>query len=266
MQFQLGKKANFGQYKFRLPGYFPSRFETASERHEAYLTRVLSRLFAEREGAFIDIGVNIGQTLAKVLSVDHTRRYIGFEPQLTCSFNVEQFLKLNDLHNATILPVALSDTNGMLAFYADSETDEMASLFKKDDTAPPSYVQARVGDEVLAEMEIDEVCAIKIDVEGAELHVLHGLKHTLTEKRPVVIFEMLPNFSGIEQRVMNPPEECKANQALADAIYAFFEELQYHIYVINEKDGSEIKIDRFNLDDMENYCGFNYIARSVSLN
>jgi hypothetical protein len=47
---------------------------------------------------------------------------------------------------------------------------------------------------VISELRAQDLCAIKIDVEGAELEVVEGLSNTLQQQRPVIIFEVLNHF------------------------------------------------------------------------
>jgi FkbM family methyltransferase len=229
---------------------------------------VLRRQLESRPGAFIDVGVNVGQTLLKILAIDRHRVYIGFEPQIACCLDVGSFLSLNNLTNAAIIPVALSDSNRLTAFYARDQYDEMASLISQTevsgDTLVKTHVQARIGDEVLQELKVQDICAIKIDVEGAEISVLSGLKETLRTKRPSIIFEVLPNFYGIEERKEHPPEICTKNQASADAIFKFLDEMSYDVYQINESNGIEFKICKFELNDQSAFSGSNFIAHARS--
>jgi FkbM family methyltransferase len=229
---------------------------------------VLRRQLNLRPGAFVDVGVNVGQTLLKILGLDRHRAYFGFEPQIACCFDVEQFLRLNGLSNATVLPIALSDSNEVMTFYAHGQYDEMGSLIPKQETgevggAMPLAmpVQARIGDEVLRELGIEDICAIKIDVEGAELSVLRGLQETLRTRRPAVIFEVLPNFYGLAERKMQPAAECTRNQASADAIFRMLNGAAYEIFQIDEA-GGETRISRFELDDPSAFVGSNYIAHA----
>ena len=48
------------------------------------------------------------------------------------------------------------------------------------------------GDEFFALLDIDNICAMKIDVEGFELEVLQGVKDTLVKYRPFVFCEIWP--------------------------------------------------------------------------
>jgi FkbM family methyltransferase len=232
------------------------------------MVAVLRRLLEfDRTGVFVDIGVNIGQTLTKVLGIDRNRAYLGLEPQISCCYNIEQFLRLNELHNATVLPIALSDCNRMLTFYANGEFDEMAGLIGEGDEcgAPgkrkASFVPARIGDEVLNELGITEICAVKIDVEGAELSVIRGLVKTLSSRHPSVIFEVLPNFFGITERIMHTQAECLKREASAKAIFELLSSLGYDIFQI-DNEGGETRIDRFEMNDLINYVGANFIAHA----
>lgn len=262
---QLGRPVRFGKHRFRMPGYFPCRFTTSSDRHERFLEVMLKEVLETRPGTFIDVGVNAGQTLAKVLGIDRDRHYLGFEPQLSCCFNADQFIKANGLTNAQVLPLALSDNNQLLPFFFTGETDECASLIGRKgalDNGTQTYVQCRIGDEVLNEMSVAAISAIKIDVEGAELQVLNGLKNVLTSWRPPVIFEVLPNFSGIGERTWHEPEICEKNRSTAGEIHSLLSEAGYQIFQIDEKSCSTSMIDKFDLDNINDFKGSNFIARA----
>jgi FkbM family methyltransferase len=261
----LGGGVTIGGERFKVQGYHASRLSTSAV-HEPFLAAVVRRLLESRPGAFIDVGVNVGQTLMKVLSVERDRVYIGFEPQIGCCYFVDQFLRLNDLRNAMVMPIGLSDSNGILTLYSSGQYDEMASIAGTDDVTGKrrpfaTHVQTRIGDEVLRELGVGAVSAIKIDVEGAELQVLAGLRETLREKHPPVIFEVLPNFYGHE-RIMQPPVVRAKNQATADAVYALLQSVGYDVFQLSDASGDETKIARFELDDRERFVGGNFLARA----
>lgn len=226
---------------------------------------MLKEVLETRPGTFIDVGVNAGQTLAKVLGIDRDRSYLGFEPQLSCCFNADQFIKTNGLANAQVLPIALSDNNQLLPFFFTGETDECASLIDRKgavNTSAQTYVQCRIGDEVLKEMGVDSISAIKIDVEGAELQVMEGLTHVLTSQRPPVIFEVLPNFSGIGERTWHEPDVCEKNRSTAGKIHRLLSEAGYQIFQIDETSCNTARIDKFDLDCINDFKGSNFIARA----
>lgn len=263
ISFHLGRGVTLGRERFKARGYYASRLDD-SDRHEPFLRAVLSQQLGTRPGAFVDVGVNVGQTLMKVLSIDRERQYVGFEPQIGCCYFVDQFLRLNGLRNAMVLPIGLSDSNRILTLFSRGQYDEMASITGKDDVTgehrpDATHVQTRIGDEVLRELGIGAIAAIKVDVEGAELQVLAGLKETLRSKRPPVIFEVLPNFYGVE-RVMQPPDVRAKNQAAADGLYRLLDECGYDILQLDDG-GGQTKIRRFELDDRAGFVGGNYLAQ-----
>lgn len=251
-----------------MPGYYPCRFTTSSDQHEGFLEVILRRVLEARHGTFIDVGVNAGQTLAKVLSIDKDRAYVGFEPQISCCFNADQFIKANGLVNAQVLPLALGDSNRLLSFFSEGETDECASLIDRKSLAgnrTQTFVQCRMGDEILREMGIAQISAIKIDVEGAEVQVMEGLKETLTSQRPTIIFEVLPNFSGIGKRIWHDPDTCASNHASANRIRELLHQIGYQIFQIDEASARESKIDDFDLDNIKDFKGSNFIAHPVPM-
>ena len=224
---------------------------------------VLARELARKDGAFVDIGTNVGQTLIKILAMDPSRRYVGFEPQISCCFFVEQFLKDNGLTQAQVIPLALFDENKVSTLYSNDRYDEMASLAGAFEVSgrkreSVTFVPCRIGDEVFDEIGLEGIAIIKIDVEGAELQVLTGLAQTLKKERPVVIFEVLPNFYG-QDRIMQDAETCARNTAVATRLYDFLSVAGYDIRQIT-RSGDLVSIQKFDLDDRSGYIGSDYIA------
>src|SRR5262245_40272959 len=62
---------------------------------EPWMLEILDGLLARTKGAFIDVGVNVGQTLVKVKSISIDRSYIGFEPNPACLYYVGELIKQN---------------------------------------------------------------------------------------------------------------------------------------------------------------------------
>jgi FkbM family methyltransferase len=261
---QLGRPLEIGTRQYRLQGYYPNRLAYDFDT-EPFMAPVLKRVFAARPGAFLDVGANLGQTLVKMLAVDPDRTYVGFEPQLECCFHIEQFLRTNSLDRAQIVPVALSNANGMVPLFWDRPNDDTASIQPSHAYAPDqqrphmSWVPARIGDELIREMAIEEIAAIKIDVEGFELEVLSGLAGTIRQRHPVILFEVLSNYFWNE---LIDEATRKEKSARADQIYAFFEEAGYAVHQL-DGEGNEHRVERFELDKKSKRGneGRDYIAR-----
>lgn len=165
-----------------------------SERWMVEIIKVLNKV---KDGAFIDIGVNIGQSLLKAKSINKDLHYLGFEPNPSCVNYVEELIRSNCFTNTIIIPSGISNTTEILElnFYQKWSADSSASL---DRNLRPSkkilYKKAvQVVDFPMIENIIpEEVGIIKIDVEGYELFVLQGIQKLIMQKRPILLLEILP--------------------------------------------------------------------------
>jgi FkbM family methyltransferase len=165
---------------------------------EPWMTPVVARIFAQRSGFFLDVGANDGGTLLNVLEADPTARYLGFEPQVAECAYLQELIDLNRLTACTVLPVALSDAPGVATLYVTPSSGASSLLLDRRAMAVREVpVVVVTGDAVLEEFDASPVAIIKVDVEGAELTVLHGLTKTLQQHRPFLILEVLPFESGM---------------------------------------------------------------------
>lgn len=146
----------------------------------------------------IDVGAHIGIfTLQGAARVGPTGKVIAFEP------NPETLVQLrsniaasNEGSIVTVEPIACTDKDQQLTLYADRGSNTGASsLSEKNaeafDVAPKPYsVRGRPIDDVVNELGLTRVDAIKIDVEGAEVGVLRGAAKTLEKFHPKVVIEI----------------------------------------------------------------------------
>lgn len=212
---------------------------------ETWMRDVLAKLFPVSPGTMIDVGVNLGQTLLTMRSIDRKRAYIGFEPNISCAAYVDELIRMNDLQNTTVFPVAVFDQNAALKlnFTNDNKHDSSASVVK--DFRPDSpVVETRsilgIRIDQVEDIFPDQVGVIKIDVEGAEHAVLQSLRSTIEKDRPLIVLEILPAYDDSnEQRIAN-------NRS----IEAFCNELDYRIARIGGK-GKKISFEA--LDGIETH-------------
>lgn len=203
-------------YRMRTCVVNPLWLEEAKAEYEPWLDDVLRAAFRCGDGAFIDVGANIGRMMLKVLAIDNTRQYVGFEPQVTCSAVVQTFIRENGLNRHTILPIGLATENKTVKLLVRGDDfDNAASMvpsFRPDSFyREHQYVCVRNGDEVVAELGLRAISVIKIDVEGAELEVVEGLSNTLRKQQPFVVFEVL-NFYLVMTNQTLPEQIVKFRQ------------------------------------------------------
>ncbi|ELP34400.1 FkbM family methyltransferase [Rhodopirellula baltica] len=148
---------------------------------------------------FLDVGVNLGQTLAKYRSVFPDGIYVGFEPNPACIAYVNELIELNHWDNIDLYPVGVAERHEIctLNFFHNASDDPTASIIK--DFRPDQAIRRRSHIAVfpIAEASIKRpVSFLKIDVEGAELEVLKGCRSVLVRDRPIVSTEILPCYDG----------------------------------------------------------------------
>ena len=199
INFRLIVKLN--NHRFSIP-FIGSKMGTENVLlAEAWFTDIFQQLkkVISREECFVDVGMNVGQTLLKVRSVDSTIRYIGFEPNVVCVQYLYKLIRINNIEDIRIFPVGLGSNSEILTLYADNEFASGASMikfFRQNQNIKFEYNTPVFNGDVVLKNE--PVGIMKIDVEGFELNVLKGIVDTIKTNRPFIICEILPNYNNEE--------------------------------------------------------------------
>lgn len=180
---------------------------------------------------FIDVGANIGVfALMGAQHVGPTGKVIAFEPADDTAEQLAQNAALNGLQDRLqIFEYALSDEAGEMTLYSPEDAQDdlgRRSLFQSGKEV--QTVQTRVFDDLVdtGEVILDRpLGVIKIDVEGAELLVLKGMRKTITTHKPKLIM-----FEGVESLAES------AESSLGE-IKAFVESCGYKVLDGNAGDG-----------------------------
>jgi FkbM family methyltransferase len=195
-RFNLTITGNYNGQRIRVPIIHGTGFQNI-QLGELTLLRAFSKILENNPGSFVDVGVNLGQTLIKVKLIDRSREYVGFEPNPHCCHYAAQLIAVNQFENCSLVPVALSDQDAIVSLFAKSDAaDPSASVV--DGFRPPGRYRRseRVavfrGDRLL--QQLNQLSVLKIDVEGGELEVIAGLRETIARLQPYVFCEILPVF------------------------------------------------------------------------
>jgi FkbM family methyltransferase len=162
----------------------------------SWKTWAIKRL-APRDGrVFLDVGANSGETLFDVQLAHPGMRYVGFEPNPACAMYLEELVSANRFAECSIVPAGLAATDGVLPFYVrhDDALDACGTLMgalRPGRDLRVTYVPVFRLDGLRETLGLGSVGFVKIDVEGAELLVLQGMRDTLQRDRPVVLCEVL---------------------------------------------------------------------------
>lgn len=185
---------------------------------ESWISSLIAKFNLKNDEIFVDVGVNLGQSLLQLKSVNSEVKYIGFEPNINCCFYTNELIKVNQFKNCELLNVALSNELSLVDLEFDSDSDARASI---NAGQRPAYFQNKMKVVALSFDQIFDaknVSFLKIDVEGAELNVLKGFKKQLLFSKPIVVCEVLDshNEAVLEQ-----------TQKQASELFSFLEEIDF---------------------------------------
>ena len=195
---------------------------------EEWMIEVLTLLKLNKDEVFIDVGVNVGQTLMKFKTVYMEMNYVGFEPNVSCVNYTNLLIEKNRWNNISLIPSGISEEVGLgiLEYYADDMTDSSASIVANYRVKSQVYKRDIVSLLNVSSVEHiwkgKKISTIKIDVEGAELGVLTSFYNSIKKDRPYLLVEILPVYD-------NQNKERLEKQI---AIEKILNELDYTIYRI----------------------------------
>ena len=159
---------------------------------------------------FYDVGANIGwYSLLAARKVGPHGRVLAFEPNVENAFYAHRNAQTNSFDHMTVLPIAVSDTDGWLTFLLKGSCE---SRLDKDDTQTQSERRAKhkrehlikgrttvpvvTLDSFVQQTSLPPPTVVKIDVEGAEVGVLRGMRGVLGDAKPSVLIEL--HTTGVE--------------------------------------------------------------------
>ncbi len=222
---------------------------------ELWMSKMIEKILVIKDGSFMDIGVNIGQTLLNVKSIKPEIKYIGFEPNPNCVFYVQQLIRINNIKNTTIYPVGIANVTKLieLNFFTNESSDSTASIIA--DFRPHSKIYRK---EIIPCFEFRDINqdgfgnmgCIKIDVEGAELEVIQGLRDILIKEQPILLIEILPVYENKNiERIIR-------QQEIEQIIFS----VNYRIFRIHKKNEKEIEkielIDTIGIHSKMEWCDY----------
>lgn len=224
---------------------------------ENWMLEILKVLLPLKEGVFVDIGVNLGQTLTKVKSINLQQEYIGFECNPLCYYYAQELVRINAFPSALLVPVGVSNKTGILTLYSDYVTDSASSLVpgyrESEKYSMKQFVPVFEGDYLINFLKPKNISIIKVDVEGGELEVIEGLTKNMEHYRPIFLCEILPaeDTKGDVRRLRKERK---------DKILRHILSRQYVIYEL-PREGKIVKLDANRLAMSENFRNHLFLPR-----
>jgi FkbM family methyltransferase len=192
------------------------RLFTRREPHQAEYAALAA--FRDSTGLFVDIGANIGQSIASLRLYAKAMRAVCFEPLPALEPAMQELLRLKQID--AYHKVALGREPGILSLVVPTVGDvpltSRATLYAAKFGGEPyreslRAVARRPG--AMVSLETVEVpCAtldsfdlapavLKLDVEGHELAVLEGAARTVQRHRPCILLEPSRDRPALQARM-----------------------------------------------------------------
>jgi FkbM family methyltransferase len=139
---------------------------------------------------FFDVGANVGYyTVLGSRLVGERGQVISFEPLVRNLSHLYRHVTINKLQNVSIIPSACSDKISLASFSSGQNT-AMGHLkddktLSKDLTLVSTVTLDAVSDKLAIIPNV-----VKVDVEGAELSVLHGASEKILPLKPKIFLSL----------------------------------------------------------------------------
>lgn len=142
---------------------------------------------------FYDVGANIGFfSLIAARSVGPQGRVYAFEPVPDNAAAIVRSADLNGIATIDVFAKAVGAKSGreelLLAHHIGGAV--LASVGEPPDMKGRIEVDTVALDDIIALQKLRPPSLVKIDVEGAEMDVLRGMKNTIQNYRPKIIYEI----------------------------------------------------------------------------
>jgi FkbM family methyltransferase len=133
---------------------------------------------------FIDVGAHIGSIISEVYRHDKSIQIIAFEAIPEKVSNLKRKFPFIEIHEC-----AVGESEGEVSFFINVAHSGYSSLSRPSGNNPSIKEITTPLKKIDNLVSLDNVDAVKIDVEGAELGVIRGGEKLLLKCRPVIMFE-----------------------------------------------------------------------------
>lgn len=150
-------------------------------------------------GVMYDVGANLGFfSLVAARLVGPEGRVYAFEPAPENAAAIRRNAELNRVGNIVVIPRAVASrrATARLQLVDDQSWSRLEEFGKHPGTERVIEVETVALDELVDSGELPPPTLVKIDVEGAELAVLEGMRATLSKYRPAIICELHDTQDG----------------------------------------------------------------------
>ena len=185
----ISEQVTLGSHRVHVPGPLPIRLSVVmgNLRMQYMLTSLI-----QPGDTVVDVGANIGyNTLFAAQLVGQEGKVFALEPAQDNLAVLYENLFANHVQNVAVLPYAAGRERKVKQFYLRGDVSAVNSLYQ-DNFYHPITSTVDVLTAPLDDLVTARPALIKIDVEGGELDVLHGMARLLRDPSLQIIAEWHP--------------------------------------------------------------------------
>ena len=168
--------------------------------YENRMWEFIQSLISKPRKIAIDAGA--GQGFYTLLLADKFETVLAIEPNPLEAEALSKNLSKYHVENTAVLKQPLSSSVEKVRFswlqhhesrssFAKTFQADVAKFWHKSNQIRSTYLETTTLDIILEEMNwLEDIAFIKIDIEGAELQALEGMKRTIEINRPVIVCEL----------------------------------------------------------------------------
>jgi len=170
---------------------------------EPNLTAFIERRLAGQTGrTFVDVGANVGYFSLLAAKTMPGGNVVAIEAFPSIYAKLQENIGLNAFRNIRTVPCAATQNDCEIEmFYAGSENEGGTTTVPGRFSATPVRVRGKPLTDILTDYEVRSMRIMKIDVEGGEHAVIHGMRLILDKLQPdaEIIVEVTPDALGSEK-------------------------------------------------------------------
>ena len=191
---------------------------TQNLKYDRLTNKIISKVLSENSNT-IDVGAHKGEIIDEILKTAKKGKVEAFEA--IPSFALALRAKFSEDTRVVINETALSDSVGTTTFNYVKNAPAYSGMKQRTYAVEnPDIEELTVQMTRLDDYGFENIDLIKIDVEGAEMHVLNGAKETIRKSKPVVLFEF--GIGGSDHY-----------GTTSDDIFNYFQTLDMGIYTLD---------------------------------
>jgi FkbM family methyltransferase len=216
-------------YRWRLsPSFVAHLWKAVTQQHHRELLPAFARC-VPRDGIVLDVGAHAGQFTKLFAGLARQGQVYAIEPGSYARAILRSAIWARRLGNVAVVPVALGaeprlerlnipvKASGAMGFGL-SHFGAAETRWQRVETE--AVAQTTI-DALVAALALDRLDFIKADIEGGELRMLHGARHSLERFRPRLLLELTGAHLA------------RAGDTLADA-FAFIAARGYRAFALDE--------------------------------